>query len=79
MPANSVFIKGKVFNNFNVPDDENCFFSCLSLALHGNTSMSTYYRNMICTHVLENWISWQQSAICGHELVNQSMEEYRLK
>ncbi len=79
MPANSVFIEGKVFNNFHVPGDGNCFFSCLSLALHNNTSMSTYYRNMICTHVIENWNSLQQSAICGHELVNKSVEEYRLQ
>ena len=79
MHANSVVIEGNVFNNFNVPGDGNCFFSCLSLALHGTISMSTYYRNMICTHVTANWNSWQQSAICGHELVNDSVEEYHLQ
>lgn len=44
-----------IFNISNVPGDGNCFFHCLSLALNGNFTMSSTYRQAICEHVLKNW------------------------
>ena len=56
MLSNSVVIEGKVFNNLNVPGVDNCFFSCLSLSLHGNLSMSINYKNIIAHMSLKTGI-----------------------
>ena len=49
----------KIFQVHNVPGDGNCFFYCLSLALHDNFSMSSAYGKMICNHIVENWHSFE--------------------
>lgn len=49
----------KVFNVHNVPGDGNCFFHCLSFALHSNLTMSSTYRQTICNYILKNWEQFQ--------------------
>ncbi len=49
-----------------VPGDGNCFFHSLSLAKHDDFSMGTHYRNLICTHIFENWETWVPSVLLSH-------------
>lgn len=58
MKVNSIE-SNKVFNVHNVPGDGNCFFYCLSFALHSNLTMSSTYRQTICNYILKNCEQFQ--------------------
>ena len=50
----------------NVPGDGNCFFSCLSLCLVGNTSKALHLRHMVCSNVARKWLLWVDTAKLHH-------------
>ena len=61
-------IQGTKYINLQVPGDGNCFFHCLSLSLHGNFSKTSFYRNLICSHIARNWDIWRDLVSLSHDL-----------
>ena len=51
---------------YDVPGDGNCFFSCLSLSIHGHFDMTRIYRELICSYIIQNWTAWEQKILNGH-------------
>ena len=45
---------------------ETVFFHSLSLILNGDFSMSNNYRQLICTFILQNWVSWEDRILISH-------------
>ena len=51
---------------YDVPGDGNCYFSCLSLSIHGHFDMTRIYRELICSYIIQNWMAWEQKVLNGH-------------
>jgi hypothetical protein len=51
---------------YDVTGDGNCFFSCLSLSIHGHFDMTRIYRELICSYIIQNWVEWEQKVLNGH-------------
>ena len=71
-----VFINTAIYTQWHVPGDGNCFFHCLSLALHGNCLYSQHYRQMICAHIVEHWDVWGDLAVQSHNLQSNDSIQY---
>lgn len=67
LSSSNISINETKFNIFPVPGDGNCFFHSLSLILNGDFSMSKNYRQLICTFILQNWASWEDSILISHD------------
>jgi hypothetical protein len=55
LPSQLTYVDNNLFLSYSVPGDGNCFFHSLSLLKNGNTTNSSFYRNIICTHIIHNW------------------------
>jgi hypothetical protein len=60
MPSQLTYLDNNPFLRYNVPGDGNCFFHLLSLLINGNTTNSSFYRNIICTQIIHNWQIWEE-------------------
>ena len=73
---NQISIKGNQYVLKNVPGDGNCFFHCLSIALHGNSSYVEFLRNLICRAVASRWDTLKDMANLCHGKNFLSKEDY---
>ena len=62
-------LNGKQTVAVNVPGDGNCFFHCLSLALHGNDKFVLLYRRLITRHIVDHWDQYKELAELCHDQV----------
>ena len=70
-------INNCLFKISNVPADGNCFFHCLSYAIHHDFTHSQMYRNLTCQNVANEWDTWKDKVkICHGE--HMSLEMYRM-
>ena len=70
-----VYLDNNPFLRYNVPGDGNCFFHLLSLLINVNTTYSSFYRNIICTHIIHNWSIWEDKIFHSHTN-NMTVELY---
>ena len=56
LPSEHMSIDSTEYLVYNVPGDGDCFFHSLSLTLHGHTCRTQYYRDLICGHIVDNWM-----------------------
>ena len=54
LPSKLTYVDNNLFLSYSVPGDGNCFFHSLSLLINGNTTNSSFYRNIICAHIIHN-------------------------
>ena len=59
-----------------MPGNGNCFFNCLSLAFHGDFAKASYYRNLICQKIIQEWDCWKDLAFISHDLRVSSVTQY---
>ena len=52
------------------------FFNCLSLAFHGDCSKASYYRNLICQKITQEWDCWNDLAFISHDLRVNAVTQY---
>ena len=69
-------IDGQPFELINVPGDGNCFFHCLSLALHGNNTFVMFFRRLITQHIVYNWDTYKDMAELCHSKQFNSQYHY---
>jgi signal recognition particle subunit SEC65 len=55
------------YSVYDVPGDGNCFFHCLSLAMHGRLTDARAYRHLICSNILETWNHWEEKVQLHHK------------
>ena len=60
----------------NVPGDGNCFFHCLSLAIHGNNNYDALLRRVITRKVFDNWATNKNMAELCHDQIFASPYHY---
>ena len=71
------YVDNNPFLSYSVPGDGNCFFfHSLSLLKNGNTTNSSFYRNIICTHIIHNWQIWEDKIVHSHTN-NMTVELYQ--
>lgn len=63
-------------NTINVPGDGSCFFSCISVCLQGDISQATFYRQIICMLIYDNWYNWEDFVQVCHNNNVQTKEAY---
>ena len=75
MPSQLTYVDNNPFLSYSVPGDGNCFFHSLSLLINGNTTNSSFYRNIIYTHIIHNWQIWEDNIFHSHTN-NMTVELY---
>jgi hypothetical protein len=75
LPSQLTYVDNNPFVSYSVPGDGNCFFHLLSLLINGNTTNSSFYRNIICKHIIHNWQIWEDKIVHSH--TNMTVELYQ--
>ena len=65
-PSQQLVLNQLTYIVYDVTGDGNCFFSCLSLSIHGHFDMTRIYRELICSYIIQNWMAWEQKVLNGH-------------
>ena len=76
LPSQLTYVDNNPFLSYSVPGDGNFFFHSLSLLKNGNTTNSSFYRHIICTHILHNWQIWEDKIFHSHTN-NMTVELYQ--
>jgi hypothetical protein len=76
LPSQLTYVDNNPILSYSVPGDENCFFHSLSLLINGYTTNSSFYRNIICTHIIHNWQIWEDKIVHSHTN-NMTIELYQ--
>ena len=76
LPSQLTYVDNNPYLSYSVPGDRNCFFHSLSLLKNGNTTNSSFYRNIICTHIIHNWQIWEDKVVHSHTN-NMTVELYQ--
>jgi hypothetical protein len=76
LPSQLTYVDNNIFLSCSVPGDGNCFFHSLSLIKNGNTTNSSFYRNIICTHIIHNCQIWEDNIFHSHTN-NMTVELYQ--
>jgi hypothetical protein len=84
MPIREILtIEGGKYSLQNVAGDGDCFFHCISVALHGSSDFrrASQLRNRICTHVFLNWEEFESDVHLCHNtsLTKPSYLDFMLK
>jgi hypothetical protein len=74
--SSAITICHQNYKSYNVPGDGNCFFHCLSLALHGHTRSTLIYRRQICQYIHSNWDEQLRGITLHHELSQPTSDSY---
>ena len=70
-------INGRKFGCIHIPGDGDCFFHCLSMALHRNLLQTSLYREQICNYIAENWNMYEYFVANSHSFVNCTLSNYK--
>jgi hypothetical protein len=76
LPSQLTYVDNNPFLSYSVPGDGNWFFHSPSLLINGNTTNSSFYRNIICTHIIHNWQIGEDKIVHSHTN-NMTVELYQ--
>jgi hypothetical protein len=76
LPSQLTYVNNNLFLSYSVPGDGNCLFHSLSLLINGNTTNSSFYRNIICRHIIHDWQIWEDKILHSHTN-NMTVELYQ--